>query len=68
MREPLLFFFKKKKERPYLLFICIVNSNVKFFFFLVESGRFYLKETEFIQHQHLYLGHKAEVPPGQTSP
>ena len=37
-------------------------------FFWVESGRFYLKETEFIQHQNLHLGHKVEVPLCQISP
>ena len=37
------------------------------FFFFGRNGRFYLKETEIIQHQNLHLGHKAEVPPSQIS-
>ena len=34
----------------------------------MESGKFYLKQTKFIQHQHLDLGHIAKISLGQNHP
>ena len=53
-----------------LEFMGLSHHNLRlFFFFWVESGRFYLiKEIAIIQQPHLHLGHKAEFPLGQISP
>ena len=53
------------RNKGVLEFMGLSHHNLRLFFFLVESGRFYLiKEIAIIQQPHLHLGHKAEFPLG----
>ena len=51
-------FFRKS-----FMCLCVVVRSVEHFFF---DGKleFYLKQTKFIQHQHLGLWHITEIPLG----
>ena len=49
-----------------MLFYCYIYYHT--YFFLYGKREFYLKQTKFIQHQHLGLGHIIEIPLGQIHP
>ena len=46
--------------------VCVLLSGQSSIFFFVFDGKleFYLKQTKFIQHQHLGLWHITEIPLG----